>query len=46
MAHDECEEDQYGCRLVGYIPCSDAFGVDVILDKYNASLEELKVKKY
>lgn len=27
-------EDLYGCRLIGFIPCSDIFGVDLILDKY------------
>jgi hypothetical protein len=43
-SHEECEEDKYGCRLIGYIPCSDAFGVDLILDKYNKSIGDLKKK--
>jgi hypothetical protein len=29
----------HGTRLVGLIPCSDAFGVDVLADKYATKIE-------
>lgn len=29
-----------GCRLVGIIPCSDAFGVDLLIEKYQTALQE------
>lgn len=32
-------EQKYGCRLVGMIPCSDAFGVDLVVDKYEKELK-------
>lgn len=34
---------QTGCRLVGIIPCSDAFGVDLLIDKYQAALRKSMV---
>ena len=27
-------EEKYGCKLIGFIPCSDIFGVNLILEKY------------
>ena len=32
--------NKFGCRLVGLIPCSDAFGVDLIIDRYQDALAE------
>jgi hypothetical protein len=29
---------KYGCRIIGVITCSDAFGVDLVVDQYNDSL--------
>ena len=31
---EETHEHQFGCMLVGVIPVSDAFGVDLIIDRY------------
>ena len=35
-------DDFYGCKLIGFIPCSDIFGVDLILDNFQAALKEQK----
>ena len=35
----------YGNRLIGYLPCSDTFGVDVILDKYQKDLAKKNEEK-
>lgn len=32
-------DHQFGCRLVGIIPCSDAFGVDLIISRYQKQTE-------
>lgn len=29
----------FGCRLVGMIPCSDAFGVDLIIQEYDEMIK-------
>jgi len=42
MMNSNISEDLYGCRLVGFIPCSDIFGVDLILDKYTEALAKQK----
>lgn len=34
----EDEKFIYGNRLIGFLPCSDAFGVDLILDNYQKDL--------
>ena len=34
------ERSQFGCKLVGMIPVSDAFGVDLIVDDYKKALEK------
>lgn len=31
---------KYSCRLVGMVPCSDAFGVDLIIEKFQKKLAE------
>ena len=31
----------HGVRLVGLIPCSDAFGVDLLVDDYKAALQKV-----
>ena len=33
---------KFGCRLVGMIPCSDAFGVDLLIERYEEALIERK----
>lgn len=38
------EQPKFGCRLVGMIPCDDAFGVDLIVDKYEEAIEINKKK--
>ena len=41
--HDQDSEVKMtfnGTRLVGMIPCSDAFGVDLIIDDYNSKVEQ------
>lgn len=43
--HQNLEEDpskqfKFMCRLVGMIPCSDAFGVDIIVDEYEAAIQK------
>lgn len=32
----------YGNRLIGYLPCSDSFGVDLILENYQKDLTKKK----
>ena len=37
---------KYSCKLVGMVPCSDAFGVDLIIEKFNNKIaENEKAKK-
>ena len=38
-------DDFYGCKLIGFIPCSDIFGVDLILEKYTQALAEQKERR-
>ena len=41
-------EHQFGCKLVGIIPVSDAFGVDLIIERYaeqTKAFEEAQKKK-
>lgn len=38
MSHLSQMHVHYGTRLVGMIPCSDAFGVDLLTDKYAAKV--------
>ena len=43
----DVEEDDepkfiYGNRLIGYLPCSDSFGVDLILENYQKDLTKKK----
>lgn len=35
----------HGVRLVGLIPCSDAFGVDLQVDHYRSALQALEAQK-
>jgi hypothetical protein len=38
---DIIEEDEqfiYGNRLMGFVPCSDSFGVDLILENYQKDM--------
>jgi hypothetical protein len=35
-------EHRFSCRLVGMIPCSDAFGVDLIIERYEEALAQRK----
>jgi hypothetical protein len=32
----------YGNRLIGFLPCSDSFGVDLILENYQKDLMKKK----
>jgi hypothetical protein len=34
---DQMTLQKYGCKLVGLVPCSDSFGVDLIIEKIVAS---------
>lgn len=34
---DQMTLQKYGCKLVGMVPCSDSFGVDLIIEKIVAS---------
>jgi hypothetical protein len=36
------EEHEFGCRLVGIIPVSDAFGIDLIIERYTEQSVEFK----
>jgi hypothetical protein len=38
----EDSEELFGCKLIGFIPCSDIFGVDLILEKYQVALSKQK----
>jgi len=38
-------DTRFGCQLVGMIPCSDAFGVDLIVDKYQKALAAREKEK-
>ena len=38
-------EHKFGCKLVGMIPCSDAFGVDLIIERYEESINERAASK-
>jgi len=38
-------EHKFGCKLIGIIPVSDAFGCDLIIDGYEKALQEKKAKK-
>jgi len=38
-------EHEAGCRLIGFIPCSDSFGVDLMLDNYKAGLKKVKEER-
>ena len=42
-AHDH--DHEAGCRLVGFIPCSDSFGVDLMLDNYKAALVKVQEER-
>ena len=33
-ANFTASNEKFGCHLVGVIPCSDAFGVDLIIEKF------------
>ena len=35
----------FGCKLVGMIPVSDAFGVDLIVTKYEEALKKREEEK-
>ena len=41
--HDHTHEA--GCKLIGFIPCSDAFGVDLMLENYKAGLAKVKEER-
>ena len=36
---------KYSCKLVGMVPCSDAFGVDLIIEKFNKKIAENEKNK-
>ena len=35
----------YGCRLIGMIPCSDQFGVDISVDNYADIIEKAQLSE-
>lgn len=42
LHHGHMHQHKYGCKLVGMIPCSDSFGVDLILERYNGYIAKRK----